>query len=106
MPKFDEEDLEIGLRRLKSGKAKDGNGFVAEMLKVTSCKLRTSLLELMNAMLDPGAPTPTEWHENVLKILFKGTDAAQAKNYRPICVMPWLYKLFAVMLQKRLAPTL
>ena len=30
----------------------------------------------------------------------------QAKNYRPICVMPLLYKLFSVLLQRRLAPTL
>ena len=41
-----------------------------------------------------------------MKILFKGGDSKKAKNYRPIGVMPILYKLFAVMLQKRLAPTL
>ena len=60
----------------------------------------------MNAVVDADAPTPTEWHENVLKILFKGGDSRQAKNYRPICVMPLLYKLFAIMLQQRLAPSL
>ena len=76
------------------------------MLKVDSTRLRSVLLQLMNAVLDPAAPTPTEWHESVVKILFKGGDATQAKNYRPICVMPLLYKLLAVLLQKRLTPAL
>ena len=93
VPKFDAEELESGLRSLKSGKAKDSKGFVAEMLKVGSSKLRKVLLELMNACLDVGARTPQDWHENVLKILFKGGDASHAKKYRPICVMPLLYKL-------------
>ena len=106
VPKFTEKDLDAGLHCLKEGKAKDGKGFLAEMLKVKSHKLRKVLLELMNAIIEVDAPTPTEWHENVLKILFKGGDSKQAKNYRPICVMPVLYKLFAVMLQKRLTPTL
>ena len=36
----------------------------------------------------------------------QGGDSQQAKNYRPICVLPILYKLFAIMLQKRLTPAL
>ena len=106
IPKFDANELTIALKSLKKGKARDSKGFVAEMLKVGGVRLRDILLQLMNAVLDEGAPTPTEWHKSVMKILFKGGDATQAKNYRPICVMPLLYKLFAVMLHKRLAPTL
>eukprot|EP00973_Karenia_brevis_P060491 8413299-Karenia_brevis.AAC.1 len=60
----------------------------------------------MNLVLDPASPTPDEWHESTLKILFKGGDAREAKNYRPICVLPLLYKVFALMLYQRLAPTL
>ena len=106
VPKFNDKDLEDGLRSLKSGKAKDGKGFLAEMLRVKSEKLKEVLLELLNAVLDVDAPTPAEWHENVLKIVFKGGDAKQANNYRPICVIPVLYKLFVTMLHKRLTPTL
>ena len=75
-------------------------------MKVESAKLRTVLLQLMNAVVDKNGPTPDEWHESVLKVIFKGGDARQAKNYRPICVLPLLYKLFAVLLQKRLTPFL
>ena len=106
IPKFVLEELETALKRIKSGKARDSKGFIAEMLKAGGTRLRSVLLQLMNAVLDAAAPTPSEGHDSVMKILFKGGDATQAKNYRPICVMPLLYKLFAVMLHERLAPTL
>ena len=106
IPSFKSEELEAGLRSIKSGRARDGKGFIAEMLKVDSSRLRSVLLQLMNAVLRPKSATPSEWHESVMKIIFKGGDATQAKNYRPICVMPLLYKLLAVMIQKRLTPTL
>ena len=64
---FDDEELQIALRRLKSGKAKDGKGFVAEMLKAGGVNLRKAMLQLMNAVLEANAPTPDEWHERVLK---------------------------------------
>ena len=38
--KFTMQEFRSGLQGLKSGKAKDGKGFVAEMLKVESDKLR------------------------------------------------------------------
>ena len=75
VPPFDADDLESGLRNIKTGKAKDCKGFVAERLKVGSATFRSVLLQLMNAILDTAAPTPTEWHDSVLKIIYKGGDA-------------------------------
>ena len=85
------------MKTLKTGKAKDSKGFVEEMLKARGARSEHVLLQLMNAVLDRGAPTPAEWHESVMKIFFKRGDATQANKYRPVCVMPLLYKLFAVM---------
>jgi hypothetical protein len=60
----------------------------------------------MNSVISPDAPPPKEWKENVFKVLFKSGDRRQAKNYRPICVLPLLYKLFSSMLYSRLQPVL
>ena len=68
-----------GLKNLKKGKSRCSKGLIAEMLKVGGARLRC-VLQLMNAVLDEGAPTPTEWHERVINILFKGGLAAQAKS--------------------------
>ena len=85
IPKFDAEELEAGLKSLKSGKAKDSMGSVSEMLKVGGARLRQVLLQLMNAVLEAEAPTPAEWHQSVMKILFKGGDATQEifQHHRP-----------------------
>ena len=40
IPPFSDTELQNRLRQLKSGKAKDGKGLVAEMLKTAGCNLR------------------------------------------------------------------
>ena len=79
---------------------------MAEMLKCDGSGLRRALLELFNAVFCRGAPTPADWHQNTFKVLFKSGDRAEPKNYRPICVLPVLYKLFSIVLYRRLQPTL
>ena len=106
IPPFSDEELQDTLRHLKSGKAKDSKQFVAEMLKGGGTNLRNALLQLMNAVTAKEAPTPTEWLKSILKMLLKGGDGKQAKNYHPVCVMQLLYKLLAVLLQKSFSPTL
>lgn len=81
IPKVIAEDLELGLRSIKSGKAKDSKDSRTEMLQVEGIMLRAILLQLMSVYLEAGAPTAAEWRESVLKVLFKGGDATQAKNY-------------------------
>ena len=76
------------------------------MLKGSGVQLRAVLLDLMNSVVKIGAPTPQEWHDNVIKVVFKSGEMKHAKNYRPICVLPLLYKLFSIMLYRRLQPTL
>ena len=82
--------MKSALKTLKPGKASDAKGLVAEMLKSGGDMLRHKLLELVSEIISPGASTPLEWHRNILKVLFKGGDAAQAKNYRPtnLCAAP------------------
>ena len=54
----------------------------------------------------PGGQTPDEWYESIFKVIFKSGDRKLAKNYRPICIIPMLYKLFSTLLSRRLRSVL
>ena len=60
----------------------------------------------MNAALDPSAELPETWRRTVLNVIFKGGDSKLVKNYRPIAIIPLLYKLLATMLGQRLETVL
>ena len=103
---FTMDELDAGLKKLKRGKAKDAAGLVAEMLKHGGNKFRHALLDTMNAALDPHATPPDSWRLTVLTVLFKSGDPKLAKNYRPIAMIPLLYKLLTTMLGFRLGKIL
>ena len=103
---FSAEELLEALKAMKTGRAPHKKGLVAEMLKTGGHRLRSVLLELISTVSKPHAPTPSEWQKSVFKVLFQEDDMRQAKNYRPICILSVLYKLFSTMLCRRLQPML
>ena len=106
IPPFTMQELERELKNLKSGKASDQKGIIAEMVKINSHELRLVLLDLYNAILTPTTTPPATWKQSMITVLYKSGDASLPQNYRPICTIPLLYKLFARLLYGRLAPTL
>ena len=90
------DELDSALKKLKKGKGRDAKGIVAEMYKAGGKHLRLALLHCMNDALHPSAAHPSKWKKTRITVLFKSGDASQAKNYRPISVIPALYKLFSV----------
>ena len=87
-----QNELSTALAKMKNGKAKDGSGIVAEMLKHGGGALREAILELFNAVLVPNAIPPDSWRQTRLKVLFKKDDPKLPKNYRPTSILPILYK--------------
>ena len=98
---FSMEELTCALRKLKNGKTKDGAGIAAEMLKQGGDDLHIAILDLFNDVLAPGASPPDTWKRSRLKVIFKKGDGKLPKNYRPIAILPILYKLFSRMLCRR-----
>ena len=49
---------------------------------------------------------PKFWRKIRIQVIYKKGDREDAGNYRPICSLPVLYKLFATVLYSRLAPSL
>ena len=50
--------------------------------------------------------TPDEWKKVKIKVIYKEGDVEDASNYRPICSLPAMYKLFSTLLHGRLHPML
>ena len=94
-------ELEAALKKMKAGKASDSEGIAAEMLKIDCVILRDRILDLLNDVLSSRA-VPDDWRRSRLVVLFKKGDPKMPSNYRPIAILPLLYKLFSRMLCSRL----
>ena len=68
------------------------------MLKSGGAKLHETLAKAFSLLLRGSADIPEEWFVNKLVVLFKKGDAELPKNYRPICIIPVLAKLFSIIL--------
>ena len=85
----------------KKGKAKDSSGIRAEQLKNCSDQTKEKIRTIFNEIARQEDFTPKCWRKIRIQV-----DREDAGNYRPICSLPVLYKLFATVLYARLAPSL
>ena len=91
---------------MKLGKARDQKGIAAEMIKLDCELLHLMIFELFNDVLESDRKPPREWMMTKLIVIFKKGDPQLPSNYRPIAILPILYKLFSRMLCMRIQPTL
>ena len=103
---FTRAELHHAIKKLKNGKCKDTSGIVAEMIKAGGETLETHLLRLYNDILQPDAKPPDQWKRATITIIHKSGDVHLPQNYRPISIIPLIYKLFARLLYNRLEPKL
>eukprot|EP00973_Karenia_brevis_P062429 8682490-Karenia_brevis.AAC.1 len=86
---------------MTKGKAADRKGIVAEMIQMGSMLLLEHIADLFTKVLRQTAAFPSSWYESYVSVLFKKGDARLAENYRPITLLPILYKLFSRVLRAR-----
>ena len=96
------DEVADALRSMKRGKAKDDAGIIAEMLKDSSVWFLESALEVFNDILCNKLDVPAAWKMTRLKVIFKKGNPKQVGNYRPIAILPVMYKLFSRMVCTRL----
>ena len=106
VPPFTLRELTECLKTLKSRKCADTAGIRAEMLKKGGEHLLKKLLEVYNVILHGNTQPPSSWRQSVISVIYKSGNAAEPQNYRPICIIPVLYKLFSKLMYKRLYPIL
>ena len=62
--------------------------------------------QLFNEIIKRNNFTPDEWKKVKIKVIHKKGDVENVSNYRPICSLPAMYKLFSTILYGRFYPML
>ena len=106
IPQFSLQEVTSAINQLRNGKCKDTTGLLAEMIKNGGPTLHTHLQQLYNDVISPTNTPPAQWKQTTISVLYKSGDPQLPNNYRPIAIIPLLYKLFARLLYNRLVPIL
>ena len=99
-------ELDYALNKLKSNKAPGPDAITSEMLKCGGEKLRNSLLKIANLVIAGHAKVPNQFNTSEIIVLFKKGDILSCSNYRPICLLSHVYKLFMIIIYNRISPEL
>ena len=62
--------------------------------------------QIFNEIIKRKEFTPEDWKKVTIKVIHKKGDVENVSNYRPICSLLALYKLFSTILYGRLYPRL
>ena len=89
------EEVRMQLKQMKARKADDEHGIVAELLRCGNDFLLEMIAHIFTAIINPQAAVPEYWKSSSIRFLFKKGDDRSPENYRPICIIPILYKLFS-----------
>ena len=95
IPEFTTEEIQAAIDRLKKGKARDSNGIRAEQLKNCSVDTEEKIRTIFNEIVQQEDFTPKSWRRIRIQVVHKKGDREDPGNYKPICGLPILYKLFA-----------
>lgn len=75
------------------------------MLKYSSDELKYAVINEFNLALHTGVFHP-DWHITVFQMLPKEGDLRKVSNWRPIAILPSMYKVFPRLVYNRISPTL
>ena len=78
---------------------------IVEMIKNAGVSFLQILVDMYNSVLSTGN-TPRNWHITIFRMLPKSGDLSNANNWRPIAVLPILYKIFSRLIYARIHPIL
>ena len=106
VPAVTVRELRQVLRRMKNRKSCDTQGVVTELLKYSSDSLLEVVAQVFTDVLHPQAEVPSSWKQSRFKVLFKEGDPHNVENYRPIAILPILYKRISMLLCSRTGATL
>ena len=103
-----ETEVQTAIEDLQCGKATGVDGVGAEFFKfaVSPSTGDNVLAKLITRLFDGmfrSRSFPVAWNVAVITPVFKKGDNTQFSNYRPIAVMPVIAKIYASVLNKRLA---
>ena len=102
---FTEQEVLRAMRRAKPGRSPGLDGIPADLY----CRLRHSFAPLFSRLFSAIAATgvlPPGFHEGLITIMHKSGDRSDPSNYRPITLLNTDYRLYTLLLARRLGPCL
>ena len=94
IPEIATEELKTAFNKLKKKQFTRHKGIRAEDIK--ACEMR----QIFNEITKQNEFTPEAWKKVNIKVIHKKGDVENVGNYRPICSLPALYKLFSTILYR------
>jgi hypothetical protein len=88
---FSLDDIEVRVKWLANGKAKDIEGYQVEIFKIEGHILIPHIHKLFNLAVKQGFPKP--WMQSLIVPIFKNGDRNIPSNYRTIMISPIFAKL-------------
>ena len=102
-PIFSMEELQTALSKLRRGRAPGPDNLRSDILLLLDYYGEQQLLELYNQCWT-SKTVPKDWKNAIAVSFYKGKgDDSDPSNYRPISLLNTTYKIYATMLQERLA---
>jgi hypothetical protein len=96
---FTLDELQFALGKLKNGKAMDGAGVSAELLKLPA--LHAPVLDVINSAFEHGI-VPSEWLTGEMFLVHKKGILADLDNFRGVVILHIIVKLYMTMMLIRL----
>jgi hypothetical protein len=91
-------DIDFGVKRVANGKAKDIEGYQAQIFKIEGPILISHIHKLFNLVVQQGFPKP--WTQILIIPIFNCGNMSIPSNYKTIMISPILAKLFGIILEK------
>ena len=92
--------------KLKKSKSPHIDGILAEDIKACDEETQEMMRQIFNEIIRQNEFTSEAWKKVKIKVLHKKGAVENVCNYRPICSLLALYKLFSTILYGRLYPRL
>lgn len=102
---IDEIEIIDAIKKLKVEKSPGSDNITNEAVKLAQKALAGPLTKLFNLILQ-NSETPVQWSESNIILIYKKGDSKDISNYRPISLLPVLYKLFSSIINRRISITL
>jgi len=101
VPPVLQSEVRTAITSMKSGKAPGPDKITVDILKTGDALLHPPLARLFTRCISRGE-IPEQWRTSTTVLIFKKGEKDELKNYRPICLLPVIYKVFTKVILNRI----
>ena len=102
VPPIINSEIRSIIEKLKTSKCPGNDGILNEHLKTGLLQLTPMLTTLFNSILEK-EEIPDQWLTNTITLIHKKGTRTDINNYRPISIMSNVYKIFSMIINRRIS---